>query len=497
MPIPVATASFALFDYFRVPYRVETDGRPTGSLGNAAGRVVWPVEATGPRGLWWLAGIPLYATLADPSDLAGRRRELGRSWTDGAPITDAAGQVVATIARSDGNTLLLPFDPGDAMVSAWSEAYATERAATARSRVKTLAMRGYYAARPAVPRPAQLAMRRAFSRIQARTAFPRWPVEPGLHDLYDALFDLLADSLGGSLPALSSWPGGKSWALVLTHDVEHSAGYRSIAAMRDLEARLGYRSAWYLVPERDYRVDDDDVARLREDGFEVGVHGLHHDGRDLVGSALAERLPAMQTWRDRWGATGFRSPATHRDWNVMPELGFDYDSSSFDTDPFEPQAGGCCTWLPFENRGLVELPMTLTMDSTAFVILRRGAQLWHDKVDLLRSRGGMAMLLTHPDYMGDDDRLDAYASFLERHAADDLAWRVLPSEVSAWWRRRRASSIESSGTDELRVAGPAAGEARIVFLGELGHHADAGPGRGERGIDGLDHANDVDPDLSA
>jgi hypothetical protein len=497
VPLPAATASFALFDYFRVPYRVETDGAPTGSLGNAHGRVVWPAPATGPRGLWWLGTIPFYATLADAADLADRRRTLGGSWTDGTAIHDAGGNVVATIARSDGNTLLLPFDPADAMVSAWSEAYATERAASAKSRVKTLAMRGYYAARPAMPRPAQLALRRAFSRIQARSAFPRWPVEPGLHDLYSALHDLVAESLGGPLPALAPWPDGKSWALVLTHDVEHSAGYESIAAMRDLETRLGYRSAWYLVPERDYLVDDEVVTGLREGGFEVGVHGLHHDGRDLVGSALAERLPAMQRWRDRWHATGFRSPATHRDWNVMPDLGFDYDSSSFDTDPFEPQAGGCCTWLPFENRGLVELPMTLTMDSTAFVILRRGAQLWNEKADLLRSRGGMAMLLTHPDYMGDDDRLAAYAAFLERYADDELAWRALPNEVSAWWRRRSASWIESSGADELRVAGPAAGDARIVYLGELGHHADAGAGRGQRGIDGLDHADDVDPDLRA
>ena len=51
----------------------------------------------------------------------------------------------------------------------------------------------------------------------------------------------------------------------------------------------------------------------------------------------------MRAYAERWEAVGFRSPATHRDWELMPLLGVDYDSSSPDTDPFEPKSGGCCT----------------------------------------------------------------------------------------------------------------------------------------------------------
>ena len=74
----------------------------------------------------------------------------------------------------------------------------------------------------------------------------------------------------------------------------------------------------------------------------------------------------------------------------MPLLGFDYDSSSPDTDPFEPQSGGCCSWWPFFNGKLVELPITLVQDHTLFVILRRpDEQLWVEKAELSsESRNG-------------------------------------------------------------------------------------------------------------
>ncbi len=225
-----------------------------------------------------------------------------------------------------------------------------------------------------------------------------------LHRLYELLFGWISAAFDTEIPALAWWPDGKEWAIVLTHDVEHEAGYRAISQMRELELEHGFRSCWYLVPERDYRVDDSVVRSLQADGFEVGVHGLRHDGRDLDEAILPERIAAMRSWAERWGAVGFRAPATHRSWTLMPTLGFDYDSSSFDTDPFEPQSGGCCTWLPFTNGELVELPLTLTMDHTLFVILRRDASLWAEKADVIREHGGIAVLLTHPDYMLDSAR---------------------------------------------------------------------------------------------
>ena len=87
---------------------------------------------------------------------------------------------------------------------------------------------------------------------------------------------------------------------------------------------------------------------LQRGGWEIGLHGLHHDGRDLESEKLAfERLPEMRCWAERGAPPASAPPRRSGDWRLMPRLGFEYDSSYPDTDPFEPQGGGCCSWLPF------------------------------------------------------------------------------------------------------------------------------------------------------
>jgi peptidoglycan/xylan/chitin deacetylase (PgdA/CDA1 family) len=350
----------------------------------------------------------------------------------------------------------LPLPSNEEVVWLRSEAYRERRES------RRLLLRAYYRLRPLLPRRAQIALRRAFTRVQERAPFPAWPVEPLLHDRIDAGIAVLAERTGEPVPSIAPWPDGCEWALVLTHDVETAAGYAEISRLRALETELGYRSSWNFVPRR-YPVADADVEELVAAGFEVGLHGLRHDGRDLEPRAFRRRLPEMQAWARRWGAAGFRAPATHRDWDLLPQLGLDYDSSYPDTDPYEPIPGGCCTWLPFFNGGLVELPITLVQDHTLFVLLgETDERLWVDKADYLRERGGMALLITHPDYMLEEERLGAYRRLLERYADDASCWRALPREVAAWWRRRAASRLVRDGGG-WRIEGPAAGEAQILY----------------------------------
>jgi hypothetical protein len=308
----------------------------------------------------------------------------------------------------------------------------------------------------------QISARRIFSRIQARSTFPRWPVETALHDVCDLVLRRAADAAGEAIPYLAPWPAGHDWALVLTHDVETALGRDAIERVRAVECRAGLRSSWNLVPER-YVVDDRLVEALVMAGCEVGVHGLRHDGRDLESlRTMRRRLPEMRRWAARWGAVGFRAPATHRVWDWMPMLGFDYDSSYPDTDPFEPISGGCCWWLPFFNEDMVELPITLPQDHTLFVILRRDEAVWREKAEVLRRRGGMALLITHPDYLIDDARLHAYERFLRAYRDDPTVWTALPREVSDWWRRRAATSVRYTNGD-WQPDGPAASDAVVAF----------------------------------
>ena len=173
------------------------------------------------------------------------------------------------------------------------------------------------------------------------------------------------------MPWLAPWPDGHQWCLVLTHDVETAQGVQDIELLRRPERERGYRSSWNFVPERYTTPDADPASGCGTRAARSGCTGC---GTTAVTSPPPGRCGggcrACGRRADRWGATGFRSPATQRSWDLMPRLGFDYDSSSTDTDPYEPQPGGCCSFLPFFNDGLVELPITLPQDHTLFTILR-------------------------------------------------------------------------------------------------------------------------------
>jgi hypothetical protein len=456
----------ALLDHLRVPYAAaEGHGRADKvddglhGIGVQGRRLVWPA-AGGVPGAYVLDGaIPLYAAVCGDAEADAL---LGPEW-EAIGAVERAGQGVATVRRHPDGSVFLPFDPDDAFVNLVSERYVTIDAPTARSVVKRSAMRAYYRVRPAMPRSVQIWLRRRYSAVQARTAFPRWPVETALDELQAFVLRQLAAVAREAVPWIKPWPDGRTWALVLTHDVETERGLLHVDVLCDVERSLGLRSSWNFVPRR-YHVSDDTVRALVDDGFEVGVHGLYHDGRDLESlETIRARLPEMRAYADRWGAVGFRSPATHRRWEWMPALGFDYDSSSPDTDPFEPQAGGCCSLLPFFNDDLVELPITLPQDHTLFVILRETSeQRWVEKTEVIKARGGMALLNVHPDYMLEPDLVARYRRYLERYAGDADAWHALPRDVSAWWRHRAATRVERR--DGHWIAVGAGADAAAVAL---------------------------------
>lgn len=507
MPLFEATHPFLFLDYFRVPYRLapareETPrrGEPGPAVGQFCGRL-WKVpyeEDAAPVLLWLRAdesddipgrvakggryvldGIPIFGRVV-PDPVARRWLSgAGDGWRPVQPIADPSGRPVASIWQNVNGSVFLPFDPGEVIRNFWSERYKTIGQGTIKANVRAALLRLYYALRPVLPRRLQIALRRMFTRVQDKATFPRWPVETALHDLYEWLFSQLTAFARCPVPWLDLWPHGRSWALVLTHDVETAAGYRDIRLLRDVERAAGHRSSWNLVPLR-YRVGDDVVQALTDEACEIGVHGLLHDGRDLGPlRVFNKRLPLMRDFARRWNAVGFRAPATQRVWKRMPLLGFDYDSSYHDTAPYEPTPGGCCSYLPYFNEDLVELPITLPQDHTVFAILQHpDGTTWIEKAAHIRSRRGMALVLTHPDYAHDPRVLQGYRRLLETVDDDHSIWRALPREVSDWWRRRASSTIEKSDTG-WTIRGPAALEGTIRFArtGEVALAADTDPRR--------------------
>ncbi len=298
-------------------------------------------------------------------------------------------------------------------------------------RNKKLVYPVFYAIKPLMPRTLQIFLRRRLVAQQRKKYNHAWPILPGSE----------------KKPAhWKGWPDGKKFALILTHDVETAAGAEKCLRVAGMEAKLGFRSSFNFVPER-YQVSDSLRQKLTEMGFEVGVHGLNHDGK-LFSShkVFSERAQKINRYLKKWQAAGFRAPAMHHRLEWMHELNIEYDLSTFDTDPFEPQADGAGTIFPFLigendfNRKIVEMPYTLVQDFTLFILMKKGIEIWTDKLDWIVKNGGMALLNTHPDYMNFDTKkikldeypVQFYIDFLNYVKSNykDQYWNVLPKELA-------------------------------------------------------------------
>jgi hypothetical protein len=302
------------------------------------------------------------------------------------------------------------------------------------------ALNAYYAIKPLLPRRAQIAARRLHAK-HVRPAFPDWPIEPLLVEHQHAQWQReLSEQSVERLPLVNFWPDAHRFAVTVTHDVESAAGVANIEAVLEVERRYGVISCWNFVAEW-YPIPPGTFELVRDGGGEVGLHGVKHDGLLFRDRASFEgRLPAIQRYLREWGAVGFRSPATHRNAEWMGELGCLYDSSFPDTDPFEPQPGGCCSIFPYFLGPIVELPITMTQDHTLWEILRQpNIDLWRQKGDWLISNHGLVNVIVHPDYVRSAARLDLYAQFLSylRERVDGRGgWHALPCDVASWWRAR-------------------------------------------------------------
>ena len=175
----------------------------------------------------------------------------------------------------------------------------------------------YYLAKPAIPLKVRLALRRILANQLRRRYTNTWPINEA------------ASKVPAKWPG---WPEGKQFAFVLTHDVEGRKGLDRCRELADLEIELGFRSAFNFVPEGEYRVSESLRGFLTANGFEVGVHDLHHDG-SLYRSWGSFRRGAkkINQYVDQWGAEGFRSGYMRHNLRWLDEVNVLYDSSTFDT----------------------------------------------------------------------------------------------------------------------------------------------------------------------
>ncbi len=308
----------------------------------------------------------------------------------------------------------------------------------------SLAKRVYYRVKPFFPQPLAWVLRKWYSNPD-RQKFPlQWPVEPR-YALFQRELIRQVMLLTGYNPLrfVNFWPDRKRFALVLTHDVEKMEGQGHVRAVADLEESLGFRSSFNFIPER-YAIDLELVDDLKRRGFEVGIHGLRHDGKLFLSkSGFDERCDRINACLKEYGAVGFRSPLTHRNPEWMQALKIEYDLSFFDTDPYEPMPGGTMSIFPYFLGHFVELPYTLMQDYTLASFLKEETpKFWLDKIEFIEQLNGMALVNSHPDYLRNDRTWNVYASFLKSMKEKESIFHALPRDVARWWRKRSEARLE-------------------------------------------------------
>jgi peptidoglycan/xylan/chitin deacetylase (PgdA/CDA1 family) len=302
----------------------------------------------------------------------------------------------------------------------------------------------YYYFKPFIPRNLQLYCRSKLIERQRISTNLIWPISPGSEKKPDQFV---------------KWPDNKKFALVLTHDVETQKGHDRVNALVEIEQQYGLRSSFNFVPER-YNVSPTLRRTLLERGFEVGVHGLKHDGKLFLSKSIfMNRAKKINEYLRDWNASGFRSPAMHHNLEWIKELNIEYDSSTFDTDPFEPQPDNVNSIFPFwvpgdANRpGYVELPYTLPQDFTLFILMKeKNIDIWRRKLDWIAENNGMALVNVHPDYINfgkgksgpEEFQVKLYTDFLDyiKLNYENEYWQPLPVEMSRYYRKINMISTE-------------------------------------------------------
>ena len=255
------------------------------------------------------------------------------------------------------------------------------------------------------------------------------------------------------------WNDNKQFALVLTHDVDTRKGEKRCLDLMNLEKEFGFKSAYFFVPKK----CKDCLSiqnELKINKFEVGVHGLFHDGKLFRSRKIfLKRTVYINHFISKWEAAGFRSPAMHHNLEWIHDLNIQYDTSTFDVDPFEPQSDGVGMIFPFvvqdgiSGNSYVELPYTLPQDFTIFILMRhKNIDVWKRKLDWIAENGGMALFISHPDYMNfkgsklavDEYPVKYYLDFLLfiKEKYQNQYWHALPREIAQFWVKQMKNTLE-------------------------------------------------------
>ena len=370
-----------------------------------------------------------------------------------------------TELESDG--INLPFSIDEVVENLRRERYAAHFREEGRV-FNEILRKTYYFVRPLLGVSVRRHLQKIYLRGWDRIPFPAWPVDDTVDRVHRKLLALSLKIQGlDSTPFVWFWPRGYTSCIIMTHDVEDKRGRDFCSSLMDLDASFGIRSAFQVVPEKNYDVSKSFRDSITSRGFEVNVHDLKHDGRLYAERAEFQRRAArINSYIREYDAQGFRSGILYRNADWFDAFEFSYDMSLPNVAHLDPQRGGCCTVMPFFIGRIVELPVTCTQDYTLFQILGDySIDLWKKQIALIRRNYGLISFIAHPDYLLESRALDTYKTLLKYLTSlrdENGLWTALPRDVADWWRQRSRMELVRQG-DEWRVEGEGSERACVAY----------------------------------
>lgn len=311
-----------------------------------------------------------------------------------------------------------------------------------------------------VPSPVRVLGLAVLDRLHggaADTGYPGWPNEPRLDDLRAELW---ADAAARSgLRLTTPTYRGHRGAVLLTHDIDSRSDIGGISDIRALERRHGLLSSVGFIPQISWP-DAAVIDELTHDGCEVYCHDVRHDGKLAYKGSSAMRADFERFFGDHPDARtllrGFRSGQLLMTSGLLGSLAewFEYDLSLPDTEKGGPYGApaGCATVYPFLVDGLLEIPLTMPQDFFLFNVEHLDSagmlSVWRDKLEAVLSRGGVAVVNTHPVWTNPKRAgvWAAYDGLLATIALAD-AWLTTPSALRRWLLDLREGTTGSASGD--------------------------------------------------
>ena len=394
----------------------------------------------------------------------------GRSRSGVAADIEASGQFDASKSVEHlGSTIDLPFDFGEVIDNLRLERYRQNMVPRRERFATSEAVRQfYYLIRGFLPLVVRRQLQKVYLRGWDELPFPSWPVDFTVDVLHEKFLRLMMEASGlKSVPFIWFWPEGSSSCLIMTHDVETSAGRDFTFQLMNLDDAHAIRASYQVIPEERYHVPDEYVKQIRDRGGEVNVHDLMHDGHLYRKREMfLERAKKINEYVKKFDARGFRAGVMYRRLDWYDAYEFSYDMSVPNVAHLEPQRGGCCTVFPYYIGDILEIPLTTCQDYSLFQILGDySIELWKSQLDMIRKRNGLMSMITHPDYLMTRRARQVYESLLD-HLRElittENVWATLPGKVDDWWRARSQMSLVQ-GRNGWEIVGPEAERARIAF----------------------------------